>query len=387
MNFELTEEQKILKDNARRFMKQNIIPLVNEREKHGTAFSKEEATSFIRQLIPLGYLVGPIPTEYGGGGLSFTDYAILEEEASYAWPSLIGMIGITMGLPLMLVNLGNEGQRNKYMAGLMSGELIGSIAVTEPDAGSDPTAIKTTVTPSGSGYILNGTKTWISNGSIADIVCVLAVTDSGKGPVGTSYLLVDKSMSPFSTRELHKLGVHCFSTAELSFEDCEIPKENLIEVPGGAYARTMSDFERSRASIAIRVVGISQAAIDTSIEYVNMRKQFGKLLGNFQLIQDMLVDMVIETECARFLSLRAYDFIDRGKRARKESSMAKAYATEAAIRTTSKAIQIHGAYGLDVDYPLERYFRDARCYTIPDGTTQIQRLIVGREVLGLRAFA
>jgi alkylation response protein AidB-like acyl-CoA dehydrogenase len=246
-------------------------------------------------------------------------------------------------------------------------------------------SVQTTATLSGNHYIINGTKTWISNGSIADAAFILTTTDKSLGPLGMSFFLVERGVSPFTSRELHKLGLRSFPTAELSFDDCRVPKENLLD-PGSGYQRTMAFFDVSRAMVGATCTGIAQAAIDASIKYAQDRMQFGHPIGSFQMIQEMIVDMIAETEAGRLLSFRALDLMDKGKKSRWQSSLAKAYATEAAVRTTSKAIQIHGAMGLSDEYPVERYFRDARSLTIPDGTTQMQKLIVGRDVLGIRAF-
>jgi alkylation response protein AidB-like acyl-CoA dehydrogenase len=266
-----------------------------------------------------------------------------------------------------------------------SGDYIGCIAITEPNAGSDVAGVELTATLDGDNYILNGTKTWISNGSIADAAFVLVTTDKTQGPLAMSFLLVERDVSPFSTRELHKLGLRSFPTSELSFDDCRVPKVNALD-PGTGYQRTMSFFDVSRAMVGIFSTGIAQAAIDASIKYAQDRTQFGRPIGSFQMIQEMLVDMIMETEAGRLLSYRALDMLDKDEKCRWQSCLAKAYATEAAVRTTSKAIQIHGAMGLSDEYPVERYFRDARTLTIPDGTTQMQKLIVGKNALGISAL-
>jgi alkylation response protein AidB-like acyl-CoA dehydrogenase len=200
-----------------------------------------------------------------------------------------------------------------------------------------------------------------------------------------SFLLVEKERSPFSARELHKLGLRSFPTSELSFNDCPVPRGNLVD-PGTGYQRTMAFFDISRAMVGVFASGIAQAAIDASVKYAQDRMQFGRPIGSFQMVQEMLVDMIADTEAGRLLSFRALDLLDKDEKCRWQSSLAKAFTTEAAVRTTSKAIQIHGAMGLSEEYPVERYFRDARTLTIPDGTTQMQKLIVGREALGIRAF-
>jgi alkylation response protein AidB-like acyl-CoA dehydrogenase len=238
----------------------------------------------------------------------------------------------------------------------------------------------------GDDYVINGTKMWISNGTIADYVIVVATTDSSKGRDGICQLLVEKEVSPFESREIKKLGVKAFPTAELVFKDCRVPKGNLLVAPGKGFKATKRDLAFARCNASIASVGIAQAALDAAVRYAKGRIQFGKPIGKFQLIQEMLADMAMELDAARFLAYRAFSLLDKGDLPMKEASMAKAYATEAAVRIASKSIQIHGSYGLAEEFPVERYFRDARVYTIPDGTTEIQKLVVGREMLGLSAF-
>ena len=384
MDFTLTEEQQMLQKNVRSFLEKEIVPVVDEYEKKG-ALTKEATVGFIRQLLPLGYLSGFLPEQYGGSELDHKTNGILVEELARAWGSLAGTVFIAAGFWWLVSVAGNPEQKERLLPRAASGDYIGCICITEPNAGSDVASVQATALPDGDAFVVNGTKTWISNGSIADAAFVLATTDKSLGPLGLTFLLVERDVSPFTARELHKLGLRSFPTAELSFDDCRVPKENALD-PGSGYQRTMGFFDVSRAMVGATSTGIAQAAIDASIKYAQDRTQFGRPLGSFQMIQEMLVDMIAETEAGRLLSFRALDLLDREEKCRSQSSLAKAYATEAAVRTTSKAIQIHGAMGLSEEYPVERYFRDARCFTIPDGTTQMQKLIVGRDALGIRAF-
>jgi len=384
MDFTLTEAQQMLQKNVRSFLEKEIVPVVDEYEKKG-ALTKEATVGFIRQLLPLGYLSGFLPEQYGGSELDHKTEGILVEELARAWGSLAGTVFIAAGFWWLVSVAGNPEQKERLLPRAASGDYIGCICITEPNAGSDVASVQATALPDGDAFVVNGTKTWISNGSIADAAFVLATTDKSLGPLGLTFLLVERDVSPFTARELHKLGLRSFPTAELSFDDCRVPKENALD-PGSGYQRTMGFFDVSRAMVGATSTGIAQAAIDASIKYAQDRTQFGRPLGSFQMIQEMLVDMITETEAGRLLSFRALDLLDREERCRWQSSLAKAYATEAAVRTASKAIQIHGAMGLSEEYPVERYFRDARCFTIPDGTTQMQKLIVGRDALGIRAF-
>jgi alkylation response protein AidB-like acyl-CoA dehydrogenase len=246
--------------------------------------------------------------------------------------------------------------------------------------------LSTSATLDGDHYVLNGTKTWITNGGISDLALVFASTDRSKGARGISCFLVDRSESPFTSRELPKLGCRSCPTSELSFDDCRVPKENLIGTPGSAYVLALSELAKLRVAVGIGAVGLAQAALDAAIKYAQERKQFGRPIGSFQLVQEMIADMAILTDAARFICYRALYLIGKGQTPFKEASMAKAYSTEMAVEVTSKAIQVHGAYGISEEYPVERYFRDARTLTFPDGATQIQKLVIGRELLGISAF-
>jgi alkylation response protein AidB-like acyl-CoA dehydrogenase len=384
MDFAMTEEQTMLKSSVRDFLEKEIAPVVEENEKKG-ALDKETTVDLIQRLMPFGYLTGCRSERYGGSQLDYKTNGILVEELARVWASLAGTIFIAAAFWWLLDEAGTPEQKERLLPLAASGDYIGCLAITEPNAGSDVASVETTATLDGDEYIINGTKTWISNGSIADAAFILATTDKSLGPLGMSFFLVERGTSPFTSRELHKLGLRSFPTAELSFDDCRVSRANQLD-PGTGYKRTMTFFDVSRAMVGMNCTGIAQAAIDASIKYAQDRSQFGRPLGSFQMIQEMLVDMITETEASRLLSLRALDLLDKGEKSRWQSSLAKAYSTEAAVRTTSKAIQIHGAMGLSEEYPVERYFRDARTLTIPDGTTQMQKLIIGRDSLGIKAF-
>ena len=385
MDFDLTEEQKILQETVRRYLKDKIAPIADEYDRKGP-MTKQEAHRFLKDLKPFGYLGTLVSEKYGGFGLSHIDWAILYEELRGVYAGLGGVTGITSSTGHGISESGNEELIRRTLPGLLSGEKIACTAITEPNVGSDVSAIQTRAVRDGEHYVVNGTKTWISNGTIADYVAVVATLDPSRGAEGILQLLVERDVSRFEAREIRKMGVRSFPTAELVFEDCRVPKENLLLAPGKGFKRALQGLAFARCNAAIASVGIAQAAIDASVRYARERTQFGKPIAKFQLVQEMIADMVAETEAARLLTYRAFFVLDKGGSGRKEGSLAKAYATEAAVRVTSKAIQIHGAYGLSEEYPVERYFRDARCYTIPDGTTEIQKLIVGREVLGMSAF-
>ncbi len=385
MDFEFTDEQKALQDTVRKYLAQKIEPLADEYDRKGP-MSKENAVRFLKELKPFGYVGTHVPEKYDGPGLDNVTWGLLHEELRRAYAALGGIVGITSAGTGGMAECNNEELKLRILPGLLSGEKIICSAITEPNYGSDASSVDTKAILEGDHYRINGTKMWISNGTIADYVIVVAQTNPAKGAAGICQILVEKDKSPFLAREIHKLGVRSFPTAELVFEDCIVPRENLISSLGEGYRRTLKGLNHARANAAIASVGIAQAAVNVAVRYAKERVQFKKLIGSFQLVQEMIADMVAEVDAARLLAYRAFYLLDKGVKCRKEVSIAKAFATEMAVRVTSKAIQIHGAYGLSEEYPLERYFRDARCYTIPDGTTEIQKLIIGREVLGMNAF-
>ncbi len=385
MDFDFSDEQKALQDTVRRFLAQKIEPIADEYDRKGP-LSRENALKFLKDLKPFGYVGTHVPEKYGGPGLDNVTWGLLHEELRRAYAGLGGVVGITSAGTGGIAECNNEELKERILPGLLAGERIICSAITEPNYGSDASGVDTKAVLEGDHYRINGTKMWISNGTIADYVILVAQTDPSKGAAGICQILVEKEKSAFLAREIHKVGVRSFPTAELVFEDCIVPRENLISTLGEGYRRTLKGLNHARANAAIASVGIAQAAVNASVRYAKERTQFKKLIGSFQLIQEMIADMVAEVDAARLLAYRAFFLLDKGVKCRKEVSIAKAYATEMGVRVTSKAIQIHGAYGLSEEYPVERYFRDARCYTIPDGTTEIQKLIIGREVLGMQAF-
>lgn len=386
MDFELTPEQALLRESARRVLEKEIAPLVDELDRQGP-LTRARIREFFGLLSPLGYLGHVVPERYGGAGMRYVEYGVLMEELWRAYPSLGIVVMIQGGAMRAIALWGSEEQKTRYLPPLISGNLIGCGAITEPDVGSNPAAVETTAQLTGANYVLSGTKTWISNGTVADLaVVVTRVVDAGGTFQGLGRLIVEKAVSPFTTREIPKMGLRSSPTAELHFDGCPVPAENLIGRPGMGLKMTLKGFEVGRCLLALAGVGIATAAIEAAVRYANSRTQFGRPIGKFQLIQAMLAEMVAERDAARLLAYRALQRLDQGGRAVTESSLAKFYATEAAVKVASKALQIHGAYGLSEEFALERYFRDARSLTIPDGTTEIQKLIVGRELLGLRAF-
>ena len=384
---ELNEEQKLLKKNVRDFLEREIIPIADEYDRKYHPLPRDVAVDLLRKLVPFGLIGSTLPPEHGGQGLDLVSYGVLGEEMARAYLSL-GMIAMMQDAALLpvLANHGTAEQKERCVPQVMSLEKITCFCLTEPDVGSGARDIKTTAVADGDCYIINGTKTWITNGGIADLALLFASTDPSKGARGISAFLVDKAESPFTTRELPKLGCRSCPTSEVVFEDCRVPRSNLVGNPGEAYVLALGELMSIRVSVGMGAVGLAQAAIDAAIKYAQERKQFGRPIGKFQLVQEMIADMAMITEAARFLCYQAYHLLNKGEVCFREASMAKAFCTEMAVGVTSKAIQVHGAYGISEEYPVERYFRDARTLTFPDGASQIQKLIIGREMLGMSAF-
>jgi len=399
MDFEFSEDQKMFRESIREFLDKEIAPLVDDQEKKGP-MNKEEATDILKRFkkIGIGFDLESM-SEMAGDPLAI---AILAEEMFRVWPSAAGLVGLTF--PAGLVNIAPEEMRKRLLPRLMENELIGCYAITEPEAGSDNRAMRTTAVPDGDFYVVNGAKTWITNGPVADL-CLLVANDEKGDRI---FLLVDKEESPFDTADLHKLGWRAASTGELYFNDCRVPKgNNVMQMAMAAFAERAAKrppgeaggagalgilgrlspeniiFAFLRSGMALAAAGISQAALDAAITFARERMQFGRPIGRHQLIQEKLYDMKALTVTSRLLGYWAFKMAISGDPdSRMASSLAKGYACEAAVKVASDAIQVHGGMGLSDEYPLERYFRDARMLTIPDGTTEIQKLIVGRELLG-----
>jgi len=384
VDFELTDEQRMLKESARKLMEREVVPFL-ESFPEGQPISFENLQILLKKLIPLGYLGNTISEEYGGAGLDPLTYGLLMEEVD---PDIFGLTMITGAVAKSIEVMGNEDQKKRYIPPLLSAERIGCAGITEPNVGSNTAAIQTKAVLDGDHYVINGSKMWITNGSFADVCTLLASIDPEKGYKGLGRFIVDKKVSPWEARPIPTMGDDgkIPAVGELIFEDCRVPKENMLGVPGEGLKETLIEFQTARCLVAIGSIIFAQRAVEAAIRYAKERTQFGRPIGQFQLIQDMIADMAALTDAAKLLTYRALVQVAKGVRCVKETSMAKFYATEAAVKVTSMAIQIHGAYGLAKEYPVERLFRGARMMTIPDGTTQIQKLIVARELLDMQAF-
>lgn len=387
MDFELTLEQKAIKEMTRRFAEEEIVPVARENDRQ-CRFPHE----IIKKMAPMGLVGGPIPEKYGGAGLDFISHAIVTEEIGRACSSVRTTLSVQVSLvELCILNWGTEEQKQKYLPALCKGEIIGCFALTEPGAGSDAANQSTRAVATGDKWVLNGTKTWISNAGVADIAILIARTDTNvkeKHEGLTAFIIECKEVKGYTTRDIeNKLGLRSSNTAEIFLEDCELPGDAVLGAVGQGFKVAMSGLDNGRFSVAAGCVGISQACIDAGVKYAKERVQFDRPIGSFQLIQDMIARMVVDTEAARLLVYKAADVKNKGGRSTHETSIAKYFASEAALRAANMAVQIHGGYGYSDEFPVERYLRDARVATIYEGTSEIQKLIIGREILGLRAFA
>lgn len=381
MDFELSEELAAIKKVARDFAVNEIQP---------TADADDKAHRFRRDLVEkmgeLGFFGCAIPEKYGGNGMGFLAQTVIAEEIARVHSSMRLPFNMQTGPALTILRKGTEEQKEKYLPGLASAKLLGCFAITEPDAGSDVGAIKTTAVKDGDSYILNGSKTWISNAQIADLALVYASTDPSKKGRGLSAFLVETKVPGFSVRPLEeKLGTWAAPTGEITFEDCRIPKESLVGNEGEGYPICMAQLDDTRLGCAAGALGVAQACLDAAVEYANQRYQFGQPIGRFQMIQDLIAQMATEIEAARFLVYRAAWQKDQGLRNTKETSMAKYYAAEVANKCADYAVKILSAYGYSEEYPVARYYRDAKSYQIVEGTSNIQKVIIAGIVLGYRS--
>lgn len=385
MNFDYTEEQKLLKSTVRDYAEKELAPQVSEYEARGP-LTREESLKFIKQLMPFGFYNGRLDESCGGSNLDAKTYGVIHEELSRVWPGLCGMLWIAGGY----TPAPTDEEDRELRAAIRAGESISCGAITEPEHGSDASFLATQAVLNGDNWVVNGTKTWISCGTIADRLNLMVTIDPGKGRDSIRSLRMRKSESPWEViRNNNLLGLKAWPNGELRFDNVIVPRRNMREMRNEADAATAArvwNFQQPRTLLAVMAVGIAQAAVDASIKYAKERHQFGRPIASFQLVQEMIYEMVLETESARFLAYRAMDLQDRGEDSTWQAAMAKGYATEAAARVTSKAIEIHGALGLLEGYPIERYFRDARSLSIPDGTTEIQKLVVARRLTGVSAI-
>jgi len=377
-SFVLTDEQEQLRKEIRDFAAREIAPNVMRWDE-----ASEFPLEVVKKLGEMGLMGAIFPVELGGSGLGYVDYALAVEELS----AVDGSIGIIVASHNSLCTnhifvAGNDEQRRKYIPLLASGKWLGAWGLTEPGSGSDAGSARTTAVRSGSNWVLNGNKTFITNGHYADVSVIIAVTDKGQGTRGLSAFVVEKGTPGFRAgKKENKLGLRASDTSELIFEDCEIPAENLLGGEGQGFIDSMRILDGGRISIAALSLGIGRGAYDAARHYAKQRHQFGKAISEFQGIQWKLADMATGLDAARLLTLRAAVMKDAGQKTTLESSMAKLMASEVAVKVCDEAVQLHGGYGFIKDYPVEKFYRDVKLCTIGEGTSEIQRLIIAREIL------
>ncbi len=378
MDFLLSDEQKILKESIQKFTQKEIGPLVKESDREG-----RWPEVFTRKLAEMGLLGIIIPPEYSGAGYSNLDYVLILEEIAKVDPSAGLVVAAHNSLcSNHLFLYGSDVQKEKYLNRLAAGETLGAWGLTEAGAGSDAAALKTRAEKKGDRWILNGSKIFITNGSIAEILVIIAVTDPEKGRKGISAFIVEKGMKGFSVgKKEDKMGIRAADTAELVFEDLEIPEENLLGEPGSGYRQAMSILDGGRVSIAGFSLGVAAGALEASLKYSREREQFSRPISSFQAIQWMLADGFTELDAARLLTYRAAFLEDLGKKIPKESAMAKLFASELAVKVSNWAVQIHGGYGFSKEYPVEKFYRDCKLGTIGEGTSEVQRWIIAQQML------
>lgn len=381
MDFELSEEQHLALDAWRRVLKRDVEPIT--REFHDKVFSKEAAHRLMKIMIPYGVGSGWVPEDAGGIGCDFLTSGLLFEELSRVSPDAAGLAWVAEGATLKIYQNGSEEIKSRYLPKLIAGDMIGCSAISEPNVGSNVREMRTSAVRDGKFFRINGEKMWTSNASVADIVTVVART----GEQEFSMFLVDRKEHGFQTREIEKLGLNGWPLCQVVFSDVVVPEENLLGGVGAGLREAMKGFERSRCFVSTLALGISHSALQDAIEYAKQRTQFGKAIAGHQLVQCLLAEMASDLAAAQLLVYRALSLLAAGKRSELEAAIAKSFTTEAAQRITSKAIQVHGAFGLAKEFPIERHFRNARMLTIPDGTTQINQLVIGKMLTGIAAFS
>ncbi len=387
MDFELTDEQRLVRETARAFTDKEIVPRARENDRN-----HHFDTELVAKIAQQGYLGAIVPTEYGGAGLDYLTYGVIVEELGRGDSSMRTVVSVQTSLVCSaIVRWGTEEQKQRYLPKLCSGEWLGCFGLTEPDTGSDAANQRTRATPTESGWVINGAKMWISMGNHAKLAMIFAQIDPGKEtrsrPPLACFLVETDGNAGYQPQEIHgKMGLHGSDTAAISLTDCEVPQAAMLGEIGDGFKIAMTSLESGRYSVAAGCVGICQGCVDYSVAYAKERHQFGRPIASFQLVQAMLAEMKVKTDAARMLVYRAGYLKDTGQPNSTETSIAKLYATESAVECANTAIQVLGGSGYVDDHPVERYFRDVRVTTLYEGTSQIQKLIIGRALTGINAL-
>jgi alkylation response protein AidB-like acyl-CoA dehydrogenase len=382
MNFEFSEEQKMLRDMARKFAEQEMQPSLREYES-----ARKVNYELLKKMAPLGLRGIHIPKEYGGSGLSYSDAVIIWEQLSQAsWTQTLVSLGDSVLAGTILMNAASTEQKERYLPPMCRAESIVAVAAVEPNAGSDASAVETTAVLDGNEWIINGAKNFITAGGMADVVIVLVQTNKSLGPKGIALIAVDKNTSGFSSVDVEFVGGLACNASNLSFADCRVPRENLIGDVGKGLKNILTGVNTARLFISAGALGMAQNCLDACIKYTKERSQFGKPIASFQLMQEAIARIQAEILSVRWLVYYTADLMSRGLQHQKELSSAKWLASELAVRASAEAIRIHGAYGCTDDYPIAHHYRDAVLTTILGGTTEMHKLNIGRELLGINAL-
>ncbi|MEV8226397.1 acyl-CoA dehydrogenase family protein [Streptomyces sp. NPDC079167] len=383
MNLELSEEQDAVRQLAEDFVAREIAPHVVEWDR-----AESVDKSIVKKLGALGFLGLTIPEEYGGSGGDHLAYCLVTEELGRGDSSVRGIVSVSLGLVAKTIaSWGSEEQKQQWLPGLTAGEAVGCFGLTEPGTGSDAGNLTTRAVRDGDSYVINGSKMFITNGTWADVVLLFARTNDTPGHRGVSAFLVPADSPGLTRRTVHgKLGLRGQATAELVLEDVRVPASTLLGPEGKGFSIAMSALAKGRMSVAAGCVGIAQAALDAAVRYAGEREQFGKSIASYQLVQELISDISVDVDAARMLTWRVADLIDRGQEFATAASTAKLFASEAAVRAANNALQVFGGYGYIDEYPVGKLVRDARVMTLYEGTSQIQKLIIGRALTGVSAF-
>ncbi|MEU8738304.1 acyl-CoA dehydrogenase family protein [Streptomyces halstedii] len=383
MNLELSEEQEAVRELAENFVAREITP-------HVVAWDRAESVdkSIVKKLGALGFLGLTIPEEYGGSGGDHLAYCLVTEELGRGDSSVRGIVSVSLGLVAKTIaSWGDEEQKRRWLPRLTAGEAVGCFALTEPGTGSDAGNLSTRAVRDGDDYVINGSKMFITNGTWADVVLLFARTGDVPGHRGVSAFLVPADTPGLTRRTVHgKLGLRGQATAELVLEDVRVPAATLLGPEGKGFSLAMSALAKGRMSVAAGCVGIAQAALDAAVRYAGEREQFGQPIAGYQLVQELISDISVDVDAARMLTWRVADLVDRGQDFATAASTAKLFASEAAVRAANNALQVFGGYGYIDEYPVGKLVRDARVMTLYEGTSQIQKLIIGRALTGVSAF-
>ena len=379
MAYQLNEEQRMIRAMVREFARESVLPTAAERDLTG-----EFPADNIKKMGELGLLGMNAPVEFNGAGVDTVSYCLALQEIAYACASTAVIMSVHNSVACGPINLfGSDYLRDKYLKKLATGEILGSFALTEPGAGSDPVSQKTKAVRDGDSYIINGNKMFITTGKNSHVTVATAYTDPDKKHRGISAFVVEKGTPGFSVgKEEKKMGLRASDTVELIFEDCRVPAENLLGQEGDGFLIAMTSLDGGRIGISSQSLGVAQACLDAAVGYAKERVQFGKTISQFQGLRWMIADMATQIEAARLLTFNAAAMRDRGENYSAAASMAKVFASEMANRTAYQALQIHGGYGYMQEYPVERYYRDARVFTLYEGTSEIQRTVIAKHVIG-----